>query len=73
VLRLLLEARVKWNSASPFIVGEKSGVSWDEIVKSFHSGITRAKAKYKDLQVALLCIASRDYGADSVDETASIS
>lgn len=53
---------------SPGFVCEKNALSWEEALSSYERGIEKAKSKY-DIQVGLICIASRDYGADSASET----
>lgn len=55
---------------SPSFACEKSGLKWEEALDAFHRGITRAMKKYPDLKAGLICIASRDYGTESVAETA---
>ena len=54
---------------SPSFVGDESGLAWNEILGGFHRGIEAAKKRYPEIQVGLLCIASRDYGPEIVDQT----
>ncbi len=54
---------------SPSFCGEFSGLSWDEILSSFERGLERGVRSYPDMQWGLICIATRDYGVESVDET----
>lgn len=53
---------------SPSFVAEFSRLAWPEILESFERGIRRAQAKYPAMRAGLICIASRDYGADAVDQ-----
>lgn len=54
---------------SPSFVAEDSSLKYWEILEGFEAGIAQAKAIYPDLQTGLICIASRDYGTDSVAQT----
>ncbi|MGZ3689216.1 MAG: adenosine deaminase, partial [Bdellovibrionota bacterium] len=54
---------------SPSFVCEHSELSWDEALDAFERGLKKALAKFPDVQAGFLCIASRDYGVDVVDET----
>jgi adenosine deaminase len=54
---------------SPSFVAEHSGMRDWEILEGFERGIARGRTQYPDLQVGLICIASRDYGVESVAET----
>ncbi len=54
---------------SPSFVCEYNGLSWEESLAAYERGIARACKKYPDIKVGLLCIASRDYGTESVDKT----
>lgn len=53
---------------SPPFVSEYSKLSWQEVLESFKRGIARARVAFPGLKVGLLCIASRDYGPEAVDE-----
>jgi adenosine deaminase len=55
---------------SPSFVAEFSGLAWDEVLSGFERGMNRALKKYPDMRAGLICIASRDYGADAVDQVA---
>jgi adenosine deaminase len=54
---------------SPSFVSEYSMLSWDDSLTAFHAGIERAKAKYPQMRAGLICIATRDFGTESVDQT----
>jgi len=54
---------------SPSFVAEHSGLAWDEILASYSRGLARALETYQDMKAGLICIATRDYGPDSVAET----
>ncbi|MGK5090373.1 adenosine deaminase [Bdellovibrionota bacterium FG-2] len=54
---------------SPSFCSEFSGLAWDEILSSFERGLQRGVRTYPDMQWGLICIATRDYGVDSVDES----
>lgn len=54
---------------SPSFVGEESGMPWESILEGFSRGVARAQAKYPEMKIGLLCIASRDYGPEMVDRT----
>ncbi len=54
---------------SPSFVAEHSGMPYWEILDAFERGMKRALSLHPDMKAGLLCIASRDYGADSVAET----
>ena len=54
---------------SPSFVAENSGMAFDEVLVGFEAGVQKARVRYPDIQVGLICIASRDYGIDSVAET----
>lgn len=55
---------------SPSFVAEFSQLAWDDVLAGFERGMKRALAKYPDMRAGLICIASRDYGAESVDQVA---
>jgi len=54
---------------SPSFLCEKNGLSWEEGLKSVVSGLKKASAQYPDMKWGLICIASRDYGEESVSQT----
>ncbi len=54
---------------SPSFVCEFSKLAWEDCLLGIEEGIARAKAKLPEIQTGLLCIASRDYGSQSVDQT----
>ncbi|MGE0614963.1 MAG: adenosine deaminase [Bacteriovoracia bacterium] len=54
---------------SPSFATEFSGLSWREATESFDRGIRRACAQYAGMRAGMICIATRDYGADSVAES----
>lgn len=53
---------------SPCFVSEFSHLDWSECLQSFERGIARALLKYPQMKVGLICIATRDYGVESVDQ-----
>lgn len=54
---------------SPSFISEFNQLSWKEILDSFELGIKRGLRAFPKMKVGLICIASRDYGIDSVEET----
>jgi adenosine deaminase len=54
---------------SPSFVAEHSKLPYWEILEGFEAGVRKARSLYPDLELGLICIASRDYGIDSVAET----
>lgn len=54
---------------SPSFVCELSKLRWEDALDGFEAGVRRAVAKYPEMQVGLLCIASRDYGVDAALKT----
>ena len=54
---------------SPSFVCQLSKLRWIDALDGFHAGMTRALAKYPEMKAGLICIASRDYGPDAVEET----
>jgi adenosine deaminase len=54
---------------SPSFVCEFSGLRWEEALASFDRGVKRALARYPEMRAGLICIGSRDYGAEEVDRT----
>jgi adenosine deaminase len=55
---------------SPSFVAEFSGLAWNDVLSGFENGMNRALKKYPEMRAGLICIASRDYGADAVDQVA---
>ncbi len=55
---------------SPSFVAEFSHLAWDDVLSGFERGMKRALEKYPDMRAGLICIASRDYGAEAVDQVA---
>lgn len=55
---------------SPSFVSEFSGLSWENVLTGFERGLKRALQKYPSMRAGLICIASRDYGADAVEKVA---
>lgn len=55
---------------SPGFVSEYSGLDWSLILDSFEKGVARALKRYPGMKAGLICIATRDYGVDSVDRVA---
>ncbi len=54
---------------SPSFVTEFSKLSWEEALSGFERGIARARKAYPDIKTGLICIASRDFGADAAKQT----
>lgn len=54
---------------SPSFVAEHSHMPYWEILEGFEAGVRKAREKYPEIEVGLICIASRDYGVDSVAGT----
>lgn len=54
---------------SPSFVSEFNSLTWEEILESFERGIQKAIEQFTTIRVGLICIASRDYGPEVVDET----
>ncbi|MEK6704941.1 MAG: adenosine deaminase [Bdellovibrionota bacterium] len=48
---------------SPSFVCELNSMSWEDALSGFESGIRRALESYPEINVGLICIASREYGA----------
>ena len=55
---------------SPSFVAEHSRLGWNEILDAYSRGLSRELAAYPEMKAGLICIATRDYGVDSVAETA---
>lgn len=53
---------------SPSFVAEYSGLSWDDVLLGFETGMREALARLPLMRAGLICIASRDYGPESVDQ-----
>jgi adenosine deaminase len=54
---------------SPTFVTEYSKLHWDDALDAFERGMKRALGKYPEMRAGLICIASRDFGADEVMRT----
>ncbi|MFZ9596117.1 MAG: adenosine deaminase [Bdellovibrionia bacterium] len=54
---------------SPEFVSEFSRLSFEDVLLAFRQGIQRGIQHYPEMQAGLICIASRDYGAERVDQT----
>lgn len=54
---------------SPGFLCDLSGLNWQTALEAVTRGITRARETYRDLELGLLCIASRDQGIDSAERT----
>ena len=61
--------RVELRYSPAFVSETHPSFSWDDILTAFESGINEARAKLPDLEVGLLCIASRDFGAEGAEKT----
>jgi adenosine deaminase len=56
---------------SPTFVGEFGGLSWNDQLDAFEAGIRRFRdglAAHETFDAGLICIVSRDYGADSAEK-----
>jgi adenosine deaminase len=51
---------------APSFVCEKTGLSWEDALGGFESGVKRALAAFPEMKAGLICIAVRDYGLDEV-------
>ena len=54
---------------SPSFVSGRTHLDWKTALAGFQTGLARARKRYPDLKASLLCIASRDFGTDLVDQT----
>jgi adenosine deaminase len=55
---------------SPAFVSEfHPSLSWNDILAAFESGIRQATAKLPGFRAGLICIISRDYGAEGAEKT----
>lgn len=54
---------------SPSFITEKNKLPWDDVLIGIQNGVRRAREHFSDLQVGLICIASRDYGPDEAYRT----
>lgn len=54
---------------SPGFVSHFGGLSWDDVTLFFNKGVKKAQSELKDIKVGLICIASRDLGAENVAQT----
>lgn len=54
---------------SPGFVCELSGLSWDDALGGFETGLARGLARFPRMRAGLICIASRNYGVESVART----
>jgi len=54
---------------SPSFVCDGKEMTWDEAVQAFQRGIRRAQKAYSGFRAGLICIATREFGEDSVGET----
>ncbi len=61
--------RVELRYSPTFVSEFHPNLSWDDILAAFESGIRQATAKLPDFQAGLICIVSRDYGADGAEKT----
>lgn len=55
---------------SPSFVTEYSRLSWEDALGGFETGMRRALGRFPGVRAGLICIASRDYGAEAVDHVA---
>jgi len=56
---------------SPSFVSEYSQLSWEDALHALQRGIDRALSKFVGMKAGLICIATRDFGVEKVDETVS--
>jgi adenosine deaminase len=54
---------------SPSFVSEYNQLNWNDVLDAFEQGAHRALKKYPEMKAGLICIASRDYGSDAVEES----
>jgi adenosine deaminase len=54
---------------SPNFVGQYSGLSPHDSLTAFYSGMSQGLYQYPGMSAGLICIASRDYGPENVDQT----
>lgn len=54
---------------SPTFVSEFGKLSWAESLSAFRRGLAQGLYLYPEMRAGLICIASRNYGAESVDQT----
>jgi len=54
---------------SPSFACGLSKLPWDHALDGFEAGLQRAIQKYPEMKAGLLCIGSREFGPESVDET----
>lgn len=54
---------------SPGFIGQFNQLKWEWILDAIQQGVQDAKLLYPEMQVGLLCIASRDQGLDEVNRT----
>lgn len=55
---------------SPSFVSELNGLAWDDVLDGFESGLRRGLRELPGMKAGLICIASRNFGVDSVSKTA---
>lgn len=56
---------------SPGFVAERHGLAWEDCLAAIETGLARAAARYPEVTVGLICIATRDYGPEDAARTAS--
>jgi adenosine deaminase len=54
---------------SPGFVCQFSQLSWQDALMSFHLGMTQGLQKYPEMKAGLICIASRDQGVETAEQT----
>jgi adenosine deaminase len=60
---------VEFRFSPGFVCELHPAMSWDDALSAFELGIEDARKTAPQIQAGLICIASRDYGADSAAET----
>ncbi len=54
---------------SPGFICELSGLAWDDALQGFETGLARGLKRFPKMRAGLICIASRNYGVESVART----
>lgn len=54
---------------SPSFVSGSSSMNWEDVLEGFERGVKKATQRYPEMQVGLICIATREFGPDAVGQT----
>lgn len=54
---------------SPGFVCDLSKLQWEDALLAFENGLARARETYPALETGLICIGSREFGVDSIENT----